>query len=157
MCWQTFVRATAQAHGTTMQVGVDVSSQAGDLALRATGSTVAFPGFLAVWDAGSSSSAADDSGTAAADEAGADADNDGGGGGDGGSTAAVAAVISSLKARKQCPPRLCGSLWSCCSRCRPVRTHVPERNARGLPCTCCRVSNARLWLLCPRSRRRWLR
>lgn len=74
---------------------MDVASQVGDLRLRATGSTVAFPGFLAVWgDAGSGDSSG--GGTDEAEPAG-DVDNDGIDSGDGGSTAATASVISSLK------------------------------------------------------------
>ena len=79
------------------QVGVDVTSQAGDLGLRATGSTVAFPGFLAVWGDGGIDGSSGNRGPDEAQAAG-DADNnsDDGGGGSG-STAATAAVISSLK------------------------------------------------------------
>lgn len=82
------------------QVGVDVTSQAGDLGLRATGSTVAFPGFLAVWGDGGSGGSDGSSGGRGPDEAQAAGDADNGsddGGGGSGSTAATAAVISSLE------------------------------------------------------------
>jgi hypothetical protein len=103
-------KSAAALRSSLPQVGVDVASRAGDLGLRATGSTVAFPGFLAVWgDAGSSGGDADEAQAAGDADSGSD---DGGGGGGGGSTAATAAVISSLQVPH---PNLAGAF--CVSLC----------------------------------------
>lgn len=96
-------REQPQSPGTAPQVGVDVESEVGDIQLRATGSTVAFPGFLAVWGGGDGGGAgggggggsdvSEDGVGAAGDDASSGASGSGGG-----STAATAAVINSLKA-----------------------------------------------------------
>lgn len=81
-----------------LQVGVDVESGEGDIALRATGSQVAFPGFLAVWGGGGGGDVAADGA-----EGLGDADDGGGEGNLIGSTAAAAAVISGLQASLKTP------------------------------------------------------
>lgn len=90
--------ASQMAAARIQQVGVDVESEVGDIQLRATGSTVAFPGFLAVWGGddggGDGNGSEDDAGAAEGD---ASSRVNGGRDGGGGSTAATAAVINSLK------------------------------------------------------------
>lgn len=95
--WTSQAARLQTSVGNAMQVGVDIESNAGDFVLRATGSTVAFPGFLAVWGGGDSSE------VEAATAEGADSSRNGSDDGSGstGSTAAIATVISSLKARNR--------------------------------------------------------
>lgn len=109
------------------QVGVDVESGEGDVALRATGSQVAFPGFLAVWGGGGEAAAAD--GT----EGLVDADDGAGEENLRGSTAAAAAVISGLQASLKTPESKVNQERNISAATSSLEADFSE----DAPCLCC--------------------